>query len=241
MSKIEVINVDVKDNPSPFLATFKFEVTFECYEGLTDDLDWKIIYVGSAASSTYDQVLDSVFVGPVPAGRHMFLLEVKHPDITKLPVQDTLGVTVVLLTCSYRENEFVRIGYYVNNEYDSEELAENPPVHPAFDHIRRNVLAEAPRVTRFAINWEDDVLPENLDVFGMPKQEIGNIHEFSNHGTIDLSDLNLYPQSGQNPTIPGAAKIPSMSLVGHALLHSGDKNYIQQECFAKAKEESMNS
>ena len=30
---------------------------------------------------------------------------------------DILGVTVVLVTCSYKEREFVRIGYYVNNEY----------------------------------------------------------------------------------------------------------------------------
>jgi hypothetical protein len=29
-----------------------------------------------------------------------------------------LGVTVILLTCSYDGREFVRVGYYVNNEYD---------------------------------------------------------------------------------------------------------------------------
>lgn len=41
------------------------------------DLEWKIIYVGSAESEEYDQVLDSVLVGPVPAGRHMFVFEVR--------------------------------------------------------------------------------------------------------------------------------------------------------------------
>lgn len=40
------------------------------------DLEWKIIYVGSAESEEYDQVLDSVLVGPVPAGRHMFVFQV---------------------------------------------------------------------------------------------------------------------------------------------------------------------
>lgn len=39
------------------------------------DLEWKIIYVGSAESEEYDQVLDSVLVGPVPAGRHMFVFQ----------------------------------------------------------------------------------------------------------------------------------------------------------------------
>ena len=40
------------------------------------DLEWKIIYVGSAESEAHDQVLDSVFVGPVPEGRHMFVFQV---------------------------------------------------------------------------------------------------------------------------------------------------------------------
>ena len=31
--------------------------------------------------------------------------------------QDLMEVTVILLTCSYLEQEFIRIGYYVNNDY----------------------------------------------------------------------------------------------------------------------------
>ena len=34
--------------------------------------------MGSAESEKYDQVLDSVLVGPVPAGKHMFTLEVSQ-------------------------------------------------------------------------------------------------------------------------------------------------------------------
>lgn len=32
------------------------------------DLEWKLIYVGSAESEDYDQELDSCMVGPVPVG-----------------------------------------------------------------------------------------------------------------------------------------------------------------------------
>ena len=28
-----------------------------------------------------------------------------------------MGITVLLVTCSYREQEFARVGYYVKNEY----------------------------------------------------------------------------------------------------------------------------
>ena len=40
------------------------------------DLEWKIIYVGSAESEDFDQVLDTVVVGPIISGRHMFVFEV---------------------------------------------------------------------------------------------------------------------------------------------------------------------
>ena len=42
---------------------------------------------------------------------------------------------MVLLTCSYRNHEFVRVGYYVNIEYTDPELKENPPLEPDFAKV----------------------------------------------------------------------------------------------------------
>jgi histone chaperone ASF1 len=77
------------------------------------------------------------------------------PDTSRIPEQDALGVTIVLLTCSYRGQEFVRVGYFINNDYSDQELRENPPQKPQFDKMTRNILASKPRVTRFKINWDD--------------------------------------------------------------------------------------
>lgn len=44
--------------------------------GFVLDLEWKIIYVGSAESMECDQILDTILVGPVPGGSHMFMFEV---------------------------------------------------------------------------------------------------------------------------------------------------------------------
>lgn len=104
-------------------------------------------------SSEYDQELDSLLVGPIPVGVNKFIFEADAPDLKRIPASEILGVTVILLTCSYDGREFVRVGYYNNNEYDSEELAAEPPAKPIIERIRRNVLAEKPRVTRFAIKW----------------------------------------------------------------------------------------
>lgn len=78
-------------------------------------------------------------------------------------------MTVILLTCSYNDQEFVRIGYYVNTEYGDPELklqhesslaedaeekgikAPDPTQH--IDKLVRNVLADKPRVTKFNIQW----------------------------------------------------------------------------------------
>lgn len=159
MAKVHITNVVVLDNPSSFFNPFQFELTFECIEELKEDLEWKMIYVGSAESEDYDQILDTIYVGPVPEGRHIFVFQADPPDVSKIPEADAVGVTIVLLTCSYRNQEFVRVGYFINNDYSDPELRENPPPKPSFDKLTRNILATKPRVTRFKINWDDT--PQN--------------------------------------------------------------------------------
>lgn len=66
---------------------------------------------------------------------------------------------MVLITCSYNDTEFVRVGYYVNNEYDAEEMRLEPPEVPQPERVLRTILGDKPRVTRFPIKW-DDILDE---------------------------------------------------------------------------------
>lgn len=55
--------------------------------------------------------------------------------------------------------EFVRVGYYVNNDYDDEKLKEEPPQKVIIDKVQRNILTDKPRVTKFPINFH----PENSE------------------------------------------------------------------------------
>ncbi|KAJ9632803.1 Histone chaperone asf1 [Knufia peltigerae] len=156
MSVVSLLGVKIMNNPAPFTAPYEFEITFECLEQLREDLEWKLTYVGSATSAEHDQELDSLLVGPIPIGVNKFIFEADPPNLTRLPSSEIIGVTVILLTCSYDGREFVRVGYYVNNEYDSEELNNDPPAKPIIERVRRNILAEKPRVTRFAIKWDSE-------------------------------------------------------------------------------------
>jgi histone chaperone ASF1 len=154
MAKVHILNVTVHNNPAPFFTPFQFEIHFECLEELQDDLEFKIIYVGSAETYEFDQVLDQIVVDAVPQGQFKFMFQADPPDISKIPADDAVGVTVVLITASYREQEFVRVGYYVTNEYEDMEMRENPPAEPQFDKLVRTIAATEPRVTKFKINWD---------------------------------------------------------------------------------------
>lgn len=79
MSAVNITNVSVLDNPASFLTPFQFEISYECLTPLQDDLEWKLIYVGSAEDETYDQLLESVLVGPVNVGNYRFVLQVSSP------------------------------------------------------------------------------------------------------------------------------------------------------------------
>lgn len=79
------------------------------------------------------------------------ILQADPPQLSRIPEKDIVGVTVLLLTCSYQGQEFIRVGYYVNNDYIEESLREEPPASVIIDKVQRNILADKPRVTKFPI------------------------------------------------------------------------------------------
>jgi len=112
-------------------------------------------------------------MGPLQYGVMQFELESNPPDHTKIPADDLIGVTAIILSILYKGQEFFRIGYYVYNSYTDPELMENPPQEIPIDKVLRNILADKPRVTRFDIKWgfEDEKVQE------MKIQEFGTMSE----------------------------------------------------------------
>jgi histone chaperone ASF1 len=108
MSAVNVTQIAIRNNPAAFTDPLAFEIEYECLYELKEDLEWKMVYVGSAESERNDQVLDSVLVGPVYVGKYKFVFEGNAPDPSQIPSDDLVGVTAVLLTCSYKDKEFIR-------------------------------------------------------------------------------------------------------------------------------------
>ena len=47
----------------------------------------------------------------------LFYYQAPAPELAKIPEADLLDVTAILLIGLYKDREFIRIGYYVNNDY----------------------------------------------------------------------------------------------------------------------------
>ncbi|EGC39160.1 hypothetical protein DICPUDRAFT_27423 [Dictyostelium purpureum] len=154
MSHIRLTQVLIHNNPSTFDSPFIFDISFECISPIKEDLEWKVLYVGSADTEKNDQILDSILLGPVSVGQNQFVFEVDPPDQNRIPKDDLLGVTVVFLICAYKGEDFIRVGYYVNNEYSDPELRDNPPETPILSKITRSVMDDKPAVTGFPIQWD---------------------------------------------------------------------------------------
>ncbi|TKA65729.1 Histone chaperone ASF1 [Cryomyces minteri] len=219
MSVVSLLNVAVRNNPAAFDAPYEFEITFEY-------LEWKLTYVGSATSSEHDQELDSLLVGPIPVGVNKFIFEADPPNLSRIPTNDIIGVTVILLTCSYDSREFVRVGYYVNNEYTDEALIAEPPKVPIIEKVRRNILAEKPRVTRFGIKWdseesapaefppdqpEADALEEDGTAYGAEEEEEEEAIELTEGAKVEGDDAEM---AGAEETVEPAKEEDEASDAG---------------------------
>jgi histone chaperone ASF1 len=80
MAECNITSVDVVNNPGRFTDPIVLDVQYECLSSLQDDLEWKVVYLGSAEDGADDQVLDSALVGPVQQGNFKFRMEAPAPD-----------------------------------------------------------------------------------------------------------------------------------------------------------------
>jgi len=189
-SLVNVTSINVIGPIAPANSDFKFEIGFEATAALKEELEWKLIYVGSAEDEKFDQELESVLVGPVALGKNKFVFEAPCPDLSKVPSKDLLGVTVVLLTCAYKSREFLRVGYYLNTFYGDEALRLAPPAVVNVSALHREILADRPRVTRFQIPWHDEELAgaAAFGIFPLPPAGPVGVEPEPEEGDMALGD-----------------------------------------------------
>lgn len=76
---------------------------------LNEELEWKVIYVGSAESYEHDQILEHFFMNLTSKGTRTFEIEIEPPDAARIPtVEDLIGASVMMVCVFYRSQEFFR-------------------------------------------------------------------------------------------------------------------------------------
>ena len=194
MASINILNIKPKTTLNKFTDPFSFEIIFEVLSQITKEMEWKMIYIGSAEDKKYDQILEAVeIVGPFQLGSMEFELVGDAPDISKIPESVILGVTAIILCCSYNNQEFFRCGYYLNNLYDNEQMNLNPPEKVDKDHIIRSLLADKPRITRFDIDWDNGDGNKNCE----QEKDINENFMFKD-GKMDIQKFNALQDDKNN-------------------------------------------
>ncbi|KAF3933061.1 hypothetical protein ABW20_dc0107917 [Dactylellina cionopaga] len=138
-SVVTVKSVEFVNNPAKFSDIYHFRITFDCTATLADDIEWKLIYVPSPQNEDLNQILDEVLVGPVPSGVSTFAFDAPAPEPSKIPEEDLMGVAALIVVGSYLKQEFLRVGYYQNTQYSTEEMRENPPDKPDIACLVRDI------------------------------------------------------------------------------------------------------
>ncbi|CAD8070979.1 unnamed protein product [Paramecium primaurelia] len=167
MSLVNITNIVIDDKPQPFQSPINIDIYFDVIVDIEDEIEWMLLFIGSPKDETHDQILDQFSMGPLQAGAKHFTLECNPPDWQKIPQNELLGITAFILTCSYKENEFFRVGYYIYTTYTSSENIENDPPKIIIEDISRQIFNNKPRITRFEIDWkginQNQTKSENMD------------------------------------------------------------------------------
>ena len=149
-------------NPAKFSDVMNWRMRVEVLDKLTEPISVSIVWVGSANSNNYDQVLDEFDVGPFPVGTSEFNLACDAPIISRIPMDELLGVTVMYFIYSYKGNAFLRVGYYVQVAYIDDVLNANPPADIDLNMLGRCLAMTQPAITTIPIMW-DEVASGELD------------------------------------------------------------------------------
>lgn len=121
MSKIRITNIYIPTVKEPFLSPINIKIDFEAFDILKEHLDWKIIYIGSANSCEYDQILENFSFPVTQKGPCSFGVSVTAPNHEMIPTfDDLLGATLLMISAMYNGREFFRCSYFVYNNFDDE-------------------------------------------------------------------------------------------------------------------------
>ena len=153
MASVQLIEIElISPNPALYATLLQFRIVFEVLDDLEDDMEVHVVWVGSFTSSSFDQLLDELLISQLRVGIYDFVWPVPAPQLDLIPQEDILGVTLLFVSLRYRDQEFLRAGFFVDVDFITEAHQLNPPQAVRVEHITRRVTA-SPHITTMRIFW----------------------------------------------------------------------------------------
>ena len=154
MPKIAVTNVLPKQECAPFESPFHFDINIEAECPLIYNLTFMVTYVGCAENPEHDQILEQIDIEIDKKGPLCFSIETACPNHTKIPgIENLLGLSVLILTAHYMDQEFFRCSYFVSNQYQGSEADLEHQIDMGL--VKRSLLVESPKIMNREIDWND--------------------------------------------------------------------------------------
>ncbi|AFP65448.1 ASF1 like histone chaperone (nucleomorph) [Chroomonas mesostigmatica CCMP1168] len=156
MKPLDILSIKVKNNFINVENFFVFEIFYEVKKILKKDFELKITYVISPNDKKQDQELGVFLISAKKLGKFKMPITVHPPSYFNFVLEKILGITIILLDFRYENKEFIRIGYYINNEVDLEKK-DFFETNNNFDlkYIIRKILVNQPRITHFPFLFDD--------------------------------------------------------------------------------------
>ena len=121
MSRVNVTNIILTNQQEPFLKPISLSIYFDVLSPLQGPIEWRAIYVGSADSIEYDQILGYLSVPIDQPGEKQFEWSIRAPDPRLIPsLDDLLGASVLMISAQFLSQEFFRCSYFVYNNCKEE-------------------------------------------------------------------------------------------------------------------------
>ena len=113
---IEILGIKTIKNPVSMKEKLQFQILFELKEVLQEKLFIKFVYVQPPINEKKDEELETYQIFGHQIGKFKITFYVTPPSFKDNKITDLFGITVLLIQFIYKGFEFIRVGYYINNE-----------------------------------------------------------------------------------------------------------------------------
>lgn len=197
MSKapIEINNIIIHNTTSFFSQPFKLDVAYFCTQKLEKEVSWQLFYIIDNDESK-DILLKEVSTTPKNQGLTKFTITADALPISSIKQEDLIGVHALILKVLYRQQEFLRIGYFVYTFIQSDDTQPQPSLNSVFpaSALQRKIIIKSPTVTRFQIKW-DQIADNNSQIINKLRENERVLSEITNKYKHRRADSNDFTDS----------------------------------------------